>query len=275
MKKCPVCGSATASNGFVCNVCGAQLGSKNSASNNTVIKIGTVMIVLVSLVSGLMLSNLRTQEKKKEIQTHSEVNSFDDIQPDAVKRPEIDNALIVQTGIKEYENGNFDGAVTIFSEALERDLKGDTLFDVYFYLADSYYSKEMYDDAIINFHKALEEKYDYVATVYLAQTYFLVDDNKSAEHYFDEAFRMDDERGEAYVFYSEFLYYSGNLSEAEKNALIAYEKMPENIYSAELLVYINFDQDNTTQMEKYYQILADNNYEYLERVTEYISQIKS
>jgi tetratricopeptide (TPR) repeat protein len=232
-----------------------------------------VLLLSISIVSGILLLNI-SDNPIVTIESIEQSAIVDDIQSDPIHLPEVDDQQLIENGISEYENGNYDGAVAFFLEGLNRNITGVNLFNTYFYLADSYYYMEMYDDAIINFHKALEEKYDYLTTVYLAQTYFLVDDNESASKYFDEAFKIDDERAEAYVFYAEFLYYSGDLNGAEENALVAMDKNPGDLYPVELLVYISFDNEQKQQMTSYYDVLSEADYPYIDRVTEYINQIE-
>lgn len=273
MKKCQVCGAEVMPQDLKCTTCGNYL--NNKMQNTTQIIFIAVLISMLVLSIGAALLIFRTSsvtENKQEQPLEQAVDIIDDIQPDAVQVEALEDADLIEKGITEYLNGNYDGAIELLLEATNRELEREEKFDVFFYLADSYYYLDSYEDAIINYHKALEEEFDYLTTVYLAQTYYLVDDASQAEKYFDEAFRIDEERVEAYIFYSEYLYNAGDLQLAEKNALIALEKSTVDLYPAELLVYIYYDQGNQDLMNKYYKLLQDNGYEYVERITDYINQ---
>lgn len=273
MKNCSVCGGMLEPGDLVCKTCGTKV-VPEKRNGTKLIFLGVLILLVLSAASGLLLMNVKTTQESPASVEESVVNEtvIEDVQIDNVDYSNIEDADLVEQGITEYDNGNYDDAIGIFQEALDRDLEETLKFDTYFHLADSYYYKDAYEDAIINYHKALEIKYDYLTTVYLAQTYFLVDDPEQADKYFDEALKMDEERPEAYVFYAEYLYYTGDLDKAEENALIADKINPEDLYPVELLVYIYFDKGMNDEANTFYKRLSENDYPYIERVTEYINQ---
>lgn len=274
MRKCPVCGAETTPQDTKCTTCGNHLNVKSLQAPQVIVIVVLLSMLVLSAGAALLIFRVSSVTEGsttvQKIEQAAEIEA--DIQPDAVQVDDLEDAALIEKGISEYLNGNYDRAIDLLLEATNRELVEEDRFNAFFYLADSYYYLDAYEDAIINYHKALEEEFDYLTTVYLAQTYYLVDDTDQAEKYFDEAFRIDEERVEAYIYYSEYLYNAGDLGRAEENALIALGKSTVDLYPAELLVYIYYDQGEETLMNQYYKLLQDNGYAYVERVTDYINQ---
>lgn len=273
MKRCPNCDNTVENDEQLCPSCGAPI--NHNRMPVVVMAIGLVLIIIISIGSASFLfintSKVRIDSEAVEVITAVEEKVAESV---SVEGQAASGNEWIEAGIEEYENGNYDEAIKQLLEALNYELDDTELFDIYYYLADSYYYIEAYDDAIINYHKALEYQFDYLTTVYLAQTYFLTDDLDRADEYFEEAFKMDDESPEAYLFYAEYLYFTGDLDGAEKNALIADEKNPDDFHAKELLVYIHFDKGEIEESDRYYDALVDMDYPYMERVTTYINETK-
>ncbi len=130
---------------------------------------------------------------------------------------------LINKGISSYNAGNYDEAITHFSQAAAQDPANPSCFSN---LGSCYHMKKEYPKAINNFQKALEVDQNYtVALKSLASLYFETQRDDEALEYYQKSIALEPSDGNTYhyigVIYTKKQIFTKEVEYFEKASLLA------------------------------------------------------
>jgi len=163
----------------------------------------------------------------------------------------------LQNGIQQFDQGNYDTAISEFTEAITLDPK---LSEAFLYRARTYHIMHDVDHAIADYTEAIRLDPNLSAAYLLRGSLHPIDDDESAIADYTEALRIDPNLSEAYIYRGNlYLYYRQDYDRAVADFETAFELDPDGAdYRYQLANAYFYRGNNYNNQDKdYARAIAD------------------